>query len=207
MCPTHAPSPHASIFAQQDVSLFAVSLNAVIVAATLEEPRVLAVRAGRRNLDALPSGPLVPDHRTLEAGLRAWVEQQTDQRLGYVEQLYTFGDRGRTETDGSALTQGLALAYLALVREARPAGSMASRAMSPFLRCSISRAEASPLASTRVPSLPSPPLFRSAVPNRMPRRPPACGHPGSGTTAEVFSVPQAIAKWKIGPGSGSNRSP
>jgi hypothetical protein len=124
MCPTHAPSPHASIFAQQDVSLFAVSLNAVIVAATLEEPRVLAVRAGRRNLDALPSGPLVPDHRTLEAGLRAWVEQQTDQRLGYVEQLYTFGDRGRAETDGSALTQGLALAYLALVREARPAGSM-----------------------------------------------------------------------------------
>src|SRR5215212_2540393 len=106
MCPTHAPSPHASIFAQQDVSLFAVSLNAVIVAATLEEPRVLAVRDGRRNLDALPSGPLVPDHRTLEAGLRAWVEQQTDQRLGYVEQLYTFGDRGRTETDRSALTQG-----------------------------------------------------------------------------------------------------
>src|SRR3954452_1583803 len=89
MCPTHASSPHASIFAQQDVSLFAVSLNAVSVAATLEEPRVLAVRAGRRNLDALPSGPLVPDHRTLEAGLRAWVEQQTDQRLGYVEPLAT----------------------------------------------------------------------------------------------------------------------
>src|SRR3954465_15937625 len=124
MCPTHALSPHASIFAQQDVSLFAVSLNAVIVAATLEEPRVLAVRAGRRNLDALPSGPLVPDHPTLEAGLRAWVEQQTDQRLGYAALLYTFGDRGRTETDGSALTQGLALVAPPLVREARPAGSM-----------------------------------------------------------------------------------
>ena len=28
-------------------------------------------------------------------GLHAWVEAQTGLRLGYVEQLYTFGDRGR----------------------------------------------------------------------------------------------------------------
>ena len=76
MCPTRVPSPHVSIFAQQDVSLLAVSLNAVIVAATLEEPRVFAVRAGRPNLDAVPSELLVPDDRTLEAGLRAWIEQQ-----------------------------------------------------------------------------------------------------------------------------------
>ncbi len=41
-----------------------------------------------------------------------------------MEQLYTFGDRSRTEPDGAATPQGLAIAYLALVREARPAGSM-----------------------------------------------------------------------------------
>src|SRR5215212_11138961 len=124
MRPTHASSPHAPSLAQQDAPLFAVSLNAVIVAATPEEPRILVLRTEHGRLEALPAGPLTPYHRTLEAGLRAWVEQQTDQHLGYVEQLYTFGDRGRTETDRSALTQGLALAYLALVREARPAGSM-----------------------------------------------------------------------------------
>jgi hypothetical protein len=61
---------------------------------------------------------LQPGHRTLEAGLRAWVEHQTEQTLGYVEQLYTFGDRDRAEasaSDGHALS----IAYLALVREAR----------------------------------------------------------------------------------------
>jgi len=60
------------------------------------------------------------EHRTLEVGLRAWVERQTAQKLGYVEQLYTFGDRDRVEDAraGRALT----VAYLALVREARPGG-------------------------------------------------------------------------------------
>src|SRR5215216_7393424 len=44
----------------------------------------------------LPSGPFDPrTHRTFEIGLHAWVEAQTGLRLGYVEQLYTFGDRGR----------------------------------------------------------------------------------------------------------------
>lgn len=101
MRPTHASSPHAPSLAQQDAPLFAVSLNAVIVAATPEEPRILVLRTEHGRLEALPAGPLTPYHRTLEAGLRAWVEQQTDQHLGYVEQLYTFGDRSRTETDGA----------------------------------------------------------------------------------------------------------
>jgi len=100
-----------------------IGLSAVIVAATGDEPRVLTVRTGRDRLDALPSGPLEPEHRTLEVGLRAWVERQTNQALGYVEQLYTFGDRDRSETDGSAARRALSVAYLALVREARPAGT------------------------------------------------------------------------------------
>jgi hypothetical protein len=101
----------------------AVGLVAVIVAATDGEPRALTVRvpgqaAGRQ--DGLPAGPLVPEHTTLERGLRAWVERQTDQRLGYVEQLYTFGDRDR-----EGIAQGLhslSVAYLALAREARTGG-------------------------------------------------------------------------------------
>src|SRR5947209_15276673 len=74
-----------------------IRLSAAIVTATIDEPRVLTVRIGREPIEALPSGPLEVEHRTLEVGLRAWVERQTSQRLGYVEQLYTFGDRGCTE--------------------------------------------------------------------------------------------------------------
>ena len=47
----------------------------------------------------LPSGPLQSQHRTLEMGLRTWVAEQTQLTLGYVEQLYTFGDRDRAEAD------------------------------------------------------------------------------------------------------------
>ena len=98
-----------------------IRLSAVIVTGTIDEPRVLTVRIGRDPIEALPSGPLEVEHRTLEVGLRAWVERQTAQKLGYVEQLYPFGDRDRVEDAraGRALT----VAYLALVREARPGGA------------------------------------------------------------------------------------
>jgi len=104
----------------------AVGLTAAIVAVTGEEPRVLVVRTPN-GADALPSGPLEARHRTLESGLRSWVERQTHQALGYVEQLYTFGDRDRRETDGEAAQRALALGYLALVREARTAPPGATR--------------------------------------------------------------------------------
>jgi hypothetical protein len=98
-----------------------IRLSAAIVTATIDEPRVLTLHIGREPIEALPSGPLEIEHRTLEVGLRAWVERQTSQKLGYVEQLYTFGDRDRIEDAraGRALT----VAYLALVREARPGGA------------------------------------------------------------------------------------
>jgi hypothetical protein len=101
----------------------AIRLCAVILAATAREPRVLTVRiGGEAAAEALPSGPLEIEHRTLELGLRAWVERQTSHILGYVEQLYTFGDRDRLEGDGRP-ARALTVAYLALVREARPAGT------------------------------------------------------------------------------------
>jgi len=99
-----------------------VDLSAVIMAATPDEPRVLTVRATPQQPDGLPSGPLQSEHRTLEMGLRTWVAEQTQLTLGYVEQLYTFGDRDRTEADVSGAGHALSIAYLALVREARPAG-------------------------------------------------------------------------------------
>jgi hypothetical protein len=103
-----------------------IGLSAVIIAASEHEPRVLTIRhtAPRGEpIEALPAGPLEAEHRTLEIGLRTWVERQTSQRLGYVEQLYTFGDRDRLAAAVASVNPALTVAYLALVREMRPAGS------------------------------------------------------------------------------------
>jgi len=104
-----------------------IGLSAVIVAASIPDPRVLTIRLPNRgdgmSVEALPSGPLEAEHRTLELGLRTWVERQTSQRLGYVEQLYTFGDRDRVMGEEGHALPALVVAYLALVREARTAGS------------------------------------------------------------------------------------
>ena len=83
-------------------------LIAVLVAVTDGDPRVLTIENGY----ALPSGPLEPGHRSLQAGLRAWVERQTHHPIGYIEQLYTFADQQR----GGA--RGISISYLALSREA-----------------------------------------------------------------------------------------
>jgi hypothetical protein len=85
-------------------------LIAVIVAVTDGEPRVLTIDAGQ----ALPSGPFELSHRSLQAGMRSWVEQQTHHPLGYVEQLYTFADRDRTRTGQRVVS----ISYLGLTREA-----------------------------------------------------------------------------------------
>jgi hypothetical protein len=101
----------------------AVALNAVIVAVSDEEPRVLV----RLPDDALPAGPFDPDQdRTLEVGLRRWVTEQTQLRLGHVEQLYTFGDRDRDprRLGGPRM---LSITYLALVRESEPRGTAQAR--------------------------------------------------------------------------------
>lgn len=96
-----------------------LGLEAVIVAVTDEVPRVLAVQRERRSQgEALPSGPLDPDgDRTLELGLRGWVREQTGIELGYVEQLYTFGDRHRGIGVDPAAPRVISVAYLALVKE------------------------------------------------------------------------------------------
>ncbi|MEM7461847.1 MAG: NAD regulator [Pseudomonadota bacterium] len=67
--------------------------------------------------DALPSGPFDPrTHRTMEIGLRGWVEEQTALQLGHVEQLYTFGDRGRHQSPDDSSPHIVSVGYLALTR-------------------------------------------------------------------------------------------
>ena len=93
-----------------------IGLSVAIVSVADERPRVLAVhRAGR--VDALPFGPFDPlGHRTMESGLRTWVEEQTYLQLGYVEQLYTFGDRGRHLLRPDETQRVVSVGYLALTR-------------------------------------------------------------------------------------------
>ena len=97
-----------------------LGLNAAIVMVRDQQPHILVARpgtAGPNTGDALPFGPFAPRaHRTLEIGLREWVKRQTGIELGYVEQLYTFGDRGRHAEPGGAHT--LSVGYLALTRGA-----------------------------------------------------------------------------------------
>ena len=95
-----------------------IGLNAAIVAVDENQPLILVVAAGgRREPDGLPFGPFDPlAHRTFEAGLRTWVEEQTALRLGYIEQLYTFGDRGRHAVPGDTGPHLVSVGYLALTR-------------------------------------------------------------------------------------------
>jgi hypothetical protein len=118
-----------------------IGLNAVIVAVTEETPRILTVRHADHSLagslklsgknvsrlespDAIPFGPFDPSSdRTLELGLRRWVREQTGLELGYVEQLYTFGDRNRDPSECEGGPRVISVAYLALVREGKPSGT------------------------------------------------------------------------------------
>lgn len=105
------------------MSQLVLGLNAVIVAVTEEIPRILTVRvpgpaAGAPEEDALPFGPLEPEtDRTLDRSLRRWVREQTGLELGYVEQLYTFGDQGRDPAESHGGPRRVSVAYLALVHE------------------------------------------------------------------------------------------
>jgi hypothetical protein len=100
-----------------------IGLTAAIVAVEGDEPKILA--AGGEDLTGLPSGPFDPrEHRTFEIGLRTWVKAQTGLAAGYVEQLYTFGDRGRqAPADGGPHV--VSVGYLALTRMPDSAGILA----------------------------------------------------------------------------------
>jgi hypothetical protein len=103
-----------------------IGLSAAIITVKDDQPEVLTVR-GEQNTAladdlrppsaALPFGPFSPrDHRTLESGLRDWVNEQTGLGLGYVEQLYTFADRGRHTGPSDTGPHVVSIGYLALLR-------------------------------------------------------------------------------------------
>lgn len=99
-----------------------IGLNIALTALRDGEPHVLCVK--RPGGWGLPFGRFDPDeHRTFELALRDFVERQTAVPLGYVEQLYTFGDKGR-EAPRASLVSGdeadriVSVGYLALSPEA-----------------------------------------------------------------------------------------
>ncbi|MDX2223501.1 MAG: NUDIX domain-containing protein [Rhodospirillaceae bacterium] len=99
-----------------------IELSAALVAIAEEAPQIMLVRepavTASQPLLGLPCGPFDPvGHRTLEEGLRRWVHEQTGLPLGYVEQLYTFGDRYRDPRERAGGPRPVSVGYLALVRE------------------------------------------------------------------------------------------
>jgi hypothetical protein len=100
--------------AERQAAGIAAELIAVIVAVTEGQPRVLTIDKG----SALPSGPFESNERSLQVSLRIWVERQTHHPLGYMEQLYTFADPGRTGSGQRIVS----VSYLGLTREAPVSG-------------------------------------------------------------------------------------
>ena len=95
-----------------------IGLTAAIVAVEADEPYTLVSSDAKGEVRAgLPYGIFDPvAHRTFEIGLRAWVSAQTALNVGYVEQLYTFGDRGRHAEPGDTGSHVVSIGYLALTR-------------------------------------------------------------------------------------------
>jgi hypothetical protein len=98
-----------------------VDLIAVVAAVNGCEPCALTIGEA----DTLPSGPFELGHRSLQSGLRAWVERQTGHPLGYIEQLYTFADRDRVGDEPQQRV--ISISYLALTRDERAPASPARR--------------------------------------------------------------------------------
>jgi hypothetical protein len=113
-----------------------IGLTAAIVAIEGNEPLIL-IASGHDGdkLDGLPFGPFdAVSHRTFEIGLRAWVQEQAGLRLGYVEQLYTFGDRGRHTLAGDTDAHVASIGYLALTRAADNVARAPGAAFEPWYR-------------------------------------------------------------------------
>lgn len=106
--------------ASSPASEISLTLDAVIAAVTDQRPRILAVGDDTGRASAMPSGPVSVDDSTLELAIRRWILEQAGIEVGYVEQLYTFGDLHRGLHSGGS-TRAVSIAYLALVREEQPA--------------------------------------------------------------------------------------
>lgn len=99
----------------------AIELSAVVVTVRDNEAVALCLNlpGGSGPAFALPSGPFAPSaHRTFDLALRAFVHEQTGFDIGYVEQLYSFGDDGREAViPGVDATRIISIGYLALTSD------------------------------------------------------------------------------------------
>ncbi len=107
-----------------------VGLNAAIVSLEDNQPMILTVPVSSLSgiqasilhptteaLYGLPFGRFDPvQHRTMEIGVRGFVREQTGLDVSYVEQLYTFGDRGRAAAAEAGEMHVVSIGYLALTR-------------------------------------------------------------------------------------------
>jgi len=96
-----------------------INLNAAVVAINHDAPCFLAIgrRDGVGSSARLPAGPFLPgEHPSLEYGLRVSVLEQTGVELGYLEQLYTFGDQTQRGHGRAGETPTVTLGYLALTQ-------------------------------------------------------------------------------------------
>ncbi|QYF87740.1 NAD regulator [Brevundimonas sp. PAMC22021] len=98
-----------------------IGLSAVVMALR-ERQAVVLTTAADEGVRALPFGPFDPlRDRTFERALRDFVTAQTGFRLGFVEQLYTFGDAGRGSpraAQGPERQREVSVGYLALTPDA-----------------------------------------------------------------------------------------
>jgi hypothetical protein len=112
-----------------------IGLSAVVIA-LVERRACVLTTTGPDGSAALPFGPFDPARdRTFELALRAFVTAQTGFHLGFVEQLYTFGDLGRDSpraTPGPERRREVSVGYLALTADAA-AAPLADAAWTPVL--------------------------------------------------------------------------
>jgi hypothetical protein len=118
-----------------------IGLTAAIVTVEREEPKILVAGdaphegAGSAAHPGLPFGPFdALAHRTFEIGLRAFVTAQTGLTVGYVEQLYTFGDRGRHARPDDTGAHMVSIGYLALTRLPEGAAALRGASFEPWYR-------------------------------------------------------------------------
>jgi hypothetical protein len=90
-----------------------LGIDAVVVGVRDDAPLVLTFSTDNR--PRLPSGPFVPARdRTLELAARRVLSEQAGLNEGYLEQLYTFGDRNRDPREVRGGPRFVSVGYLAL---------------------------------------------------------------------------------------------
>jgi hypothetical protein len=111
-----ARTANSGMSSADDQGAVLIDLSVAIVSLINAQPCCRLIEGHGHDLPRLPFGPFYPaQHRTMEIGLRQWVSEQVGVDLGHVEQLYTFGDRGRNA--GTILRDHVvSVGYLALTQ-------------------------------------------------------------------------------------------